>query len=207
MKKIIVSTLCLILLLTTVTFDLALATTQDENTNKYNDIENLNNEELEKIAESPGIDSVKDLSEYYNVNLEKVNIKDFDDKFSFLTQDEIFIEAEEHVALQSTNDTVAIAEVESQWGPIVAQALRTLVTKVGKPAMTRAWMVARPHVRKAIDYPKRYILEGPKGGRIIQVRSKSTKKPVFRLDYHRIDGKGPYLHYHIAPNIKKHHML
>jgi hypothetical protein len=85
--------------------------------------------------------------------------------------------------------------------------LRTKKKKVGRPAATKAWNIARPHVQKALSAPKKYNLDGPKGGRIIQVRLKSNSQPIFRLDFHYIDGKGPYLHYHVAPNMKKHHMI
>jgi len=30
---------------------------------------------------------------------------------------------------------------------------------------------------------------------------------TFNLDYHYIDGKGPYLHYHVPPNMKAHHFI
>ncbi|MEK4165212.1 MULTISPECIES: hypothetical protein [Anoxybacillus] len=71
----------------------------------------------------------------------------------------------------------------------------------------KSWSVARPHIEKALKNLDNYVIDGPSGGRIIQVRNKKTKQPIFRLDYHYIDGKGPYLHYHVAPNMKKHHFI
>lgn len=48
-----------------------------------------------------------------------------------------------------------------------------------------------PHIEKALKNLDNYVIDGPSGGRIIQVRNKKTKQPIFRLDYHYIDGKGP----------------
>ncbi|MFC4388287.1 hypothetical protein ACFOZ1_10790 [Gracilibacillus marinus] len=75
--------------------------------------------------------------------------------------------------------------------------------------MKKGWAIARPYVEKAIKAPKTYILEGSGGGgRIIQVRLRKGGSVVFRLDYFPVKTGGKnVLHYHVPPNLKKHHTI
>ncbi|MGD6847296.1 hypothetical protein [Rossellomorea aquimaris] len=173
----------------------------------YEEVMELSEEDVELVAELSETATLEELSDYYNEDLTDVNINDFEEEFETLINDPVFSEMEEVMALQEAEALVADAEVNAQWVPVVAAALRVLVSKVGKKGMQKGWSVARPHIEKALKNLNKYYIDGPSGGRIIQVRNKSDKKPIFRLDYHYIDGKGPYLHYHVAPNMKAHHHL
>lgn len=173
----------------------------------YEEVINLENNEVEIIAKQAAPATIEQLSEYYNTNLENINIDNFDEKFEFLTSDSVFNEMEEIIAIQEAEAQLSQDEVNAQWVPVVAAALRALTSKAGKKAMEKGWSVARPHIEKALKNLDNYVIDGPSGGRIIQVRNKKTKQPIFRLDYHYIDGKGPYLHYHVAPNMERHHFI
>lgn len=67
--------------------------------------------------------------------------------------------------------------------------------------------MARPHIEKALKNLMKDKIDGPSGGKIIQVWLNSNSQPIFRLEYHYIDGKDPYLHYHVSPSMKTHHFL
>lgn len=170
---------------------------------------------------APDEDYISDeyVVEDYGIDLSEVDMTEYDpegfaSEYDFLAQDSTFLELENELSVPRiettyekhpfTGELIAKQEVLPA---VVLGALRVLFSKVGKTAATRAWNIAKPQVQKALNAPSKYYLDGPNGGRIIQVRLKSTKQPVFRLDFHYIDGKGPYLHYHIAPNMKKHHYL
>ncbi|MCM3169666.1 hypothetical protein [Peribacillus frigoritolerans] len=173
----------------------------------YEDVIELENSEVEILAEQSEPATVEQLSEYYNTNLESVNIENFEEEYEFLTTDEIFNQMEEIVAIQEVEAALSQEEVNAQWVPVAAAAIRVLTSKVGKKGMEKGWKIARPHIEKALKNLTKYKIDGPSGGRIIQVRLKSNSQPIFRLDYHYIDGKGPYLHYHVSPNMKTHHFL
>ena len=173
----------------------------------YDEISDLSDEEIEIIAENSESSTVEELSDYYGEDLQDINISNFEQDFESLVNDPVFNGMEEIMAIQEAEAELTHGEVKAQWIPVVAAALRVLVKKVGKKGMQKGWAVARPHVEKALKNMNSYIIDGPSGGKIIQVRNKKTKQPIFRLDYHYIDGKGPYLHYHVAPNMKTHHYL
>jgi hypothetical protein len=170
---------------------------------------------------TPDEDYISDeyVPEDYGIDLSQVDTSDYDpvefaQEFELLIEDDVFTDLEDILSrpqvetVYEKNPITGKLEAKQQVLPaIAAAALRQLLTKVGRPAATKAWNIARPHVQKALKAPSKYYLDSPKGGRIIQVRLKSNKQPIFRLDFHYIDGKGPYLHYHVAPNMKKHHML
>lgn len=89
--------------------------------------------------------------------------------------DPVFIEIEETLALQSQNAELKEDSVTGQWIPVVAAALRLLISQVGKKGMQKGWKVARPYVQKALKAPQNRIIDGPgSGGCIIQVRSNKT---------------------------------
>ena len=152
---------------------------------------------IEQVYEDTGID------------VSNVDVSNFNKEFDFLLNDPVFIELEETLALQSQNVELKEDSVTGQWIPVVAAALRLLISQVGKKGMQKGWKVARPYVQKALKAPQNYIIDGPgSGGRIIQVRSKKTKKPLFRLDYAPIKhGRPAVLHYHVPPNLKDHHVI
>lgn len=143
------------------------------------------------------------------VDVFDVNLENFEEEFNFLVNDPVFIELEEYLVLSGQDVTFSDSSVQGQWIPIVAQALRLLTSKVGKEGMQKGWALARPYVKKALDAPSLYELDGPgSGGRIIQVRNKKGGSVVFRLDYFPIKHGGDYyLHYHVPPNLKEHHII
>lgn len=156
----------------------------------------------------PEINIGVDLS---NVDVSGFDFKNFEEEYDFLVNDPVFLQLEAEVSkprveyIIEKNPFTGELIVKKEILPaIVLGALRVLISKVGRKAADRAWAVARPHVQKALNYPKQYILEAGKGGMIIQVRSKANGTRVFALDYHYIDGKGPILHYHSPPNVKDH---
>ncbi len=171
------------------------------------------------FAEDAEVDSINNQEEFigsFDIN-QHITFEDmynfdnaqFEKDFPFLANDPVFLELEA---------TLANGQFETEMtdGPVIQQralpaivigALRILTSKVGRQAADKAWAIARPHIQKALSAPSKFIIDGPDGGKIIQVRSKATKKPIFRLDYHYIDGKGPYLHYHVPPNMKAHHFI
>lgn len=128
----------------------------------------------------------------------------FEEEFDFLIQDPVFIQLEQELATQET-----MGKIKPMWVPVAATALRVLISKVGKELAMKGWKIARPHIEKALKAPGKYKIDGPGGGgRIIQVRLKSSGKPIFRLDYYPVKTGGPYkLHYHVPPNMKEHHII
>lgn len=127
---------------------------------------------MEIIAEQAALATIEQLSEYYNTNLENINIDNFVEKFEFLTSDSVFNEMEEIIAIQEAEAQLSQDEVNAQWVPVVAAALRALTSKAGKKAMEKGWSVARPHIEKSLKNLDNYVIDGPSGGRIIQVRNK-----------------------------------
>ncbi|MDP7981532.1 hypothetical protein [Bacillus multifaciens] len=181
------------------TFTDASVTSENENTNE-NIVENY-------VEEDYGIDLSK-------VDVSNFNFEEFEKDYDFLVNDPVFVKLEEEISkprvehiIEKNPFTGELIVKEEVLPAIVIGALRVLTSKVGRNAADKAWKIARPYVQKALDAPSKYIIDGPSGGKIIQVRSKATKQPIFRLDYHYIDGKGPYLHYHVAPNMNKHYYL
>jgi hypothetical protein len=51
---------------------------------------------------------------------------------------------------------------------------------------------------------RKLIVDGAAGTRIIQLRSKATGRPIFRLDRGPVPNKGVRYHYHRRPDLKKH---
>ncbi|MGP3739103.1 hypothetical protein ACTWKB_08925 [Bacillus sp. 4A_MP2] len=72
--------------------------------------------------------------------------------------DPVFIEIEETLALQSQNAELKEDSVTGQWIPVVAAALRLLISQVGKKGMQKGWKVARPYVQKALKALKIVLL-------------------------------------------------
>ncbi|WP_307894475.1 hypothetical protein [Bacillus swezeyi] len=138
-------------------------------------------------------------------DIQSLNNEEFEKEFDFLIEDPVFQQLEQTLAKQEVKE----AEIKPMWIPIVAAALRVLISKVGRSGMKKGWAIARPYVQKALKAPSKYKIDGPGGGgRIIQVRLKSSGKPIFRLDYYPVKTGGPYkLHYHVPPNMKKHHII
>ncbi|MFO6495595.1 MULTISPECIES: hypothetical protein [Bacillus] len=151
------------------------------------------------------IDGTSSISSLNKKDIQSFNNEEFEKEFDFLIEDPIFQLLEQVLAKQEVKD----AEIKQMWIPVVAAALRVLMSKVGRSGMKKGWAIARPHVQKALKAPSKYKIDGPGGGgRIIQVRLKSTGKPIFRLDYYPVKTGGPYkLHYHVPPNMKKHHII
>ncbi|WP_226620039.1 hypothetical protein [Cytobacillus firmus] len=151
---------------------------------------------VEEITETTGIDvSGQDLTTY-------------EEDFDFLVNDPIFMEMEEHFILTDQDVSIEDNSVSGQWIPVAAAAIRLLTSKVGKKGMEKGWALARPYVKKFVDAPSKYDLDGPgSGGRIIQLRKKGSTT-LFRLDYAPIKhGRDPVLHYHVPPNLKDHHVI
>lgn len=150
-----------------------------------------------------------EVKEETGVDVFDVSLENYEEEFSFLVNDPVFIELEEYLVLSGQDAAFSDSSVQGQWVPIVAQALRLLTSKVGKEGMERGWKIARPYVQKALDAPSLYELDGPgSGGRIIQVRNKKGGSVVFRLDYFPVKHGGKnYLHYHVPPNLKEHHII
>lgn len=150
-------------------------------------------------------DGISLISTLNKTEIQSLNNEEFEKEFDFLIADPVFQELEQELAKQEVKE----AEIKPMWIPIVAAALRVLISKVGRSGMKKGWAIARPYVQKALKAPSKYKIDGPGGGgRIIQVRLKSTGKPIFRLDYYPVKTGGPYkLHYHVPPNMKKHHII
>ncbi|MDF9763785.1 hypothetical protein OKW24_005681 [Peribacillus simplex] len=129
---------------------------------QYEEVVELSDESVEMIAELAETATLEELSEYYNEDLTNVNISEFEQEFETLTNDPVFNEMEEVMALQEAEALVAEAELNAQWVPVVAAALRVLISKVGKKGMQKGWAVARPHVEKALKNLNSYIIDGPK---------------------------------------------
>ncbi|KAA6472275.1 hypothetical protein [Bacillus swezeyi] len=148
---------------------------------------------------------ISSISSLNKKDIQSLNNEDFEKEFDFLIEDPVFQQLEQTLAEQEVKD----AEIKPMWIPVVAAALRVLISKVGRSGMKKGWAIARPHVQKALKAPSKYKIDGPGGGgRIIQVRLKSSGKPIFRLDYFPVKSGGPYkLHYHVPPNMKKHHII
>lgn len=104
----------------------------------YEEVINLENNEVEIIAEQAAPATIEQLSKYYNTNLENINIDNFDEEFEFLTSDSVFNEMEEIIAIQEAEAQLSQDEVNAQWVPVVAAALRALTSKAGKKAMEKA---------------------------------------------------------------------
>ncbi|MBW4884238.1 hypothetical protein QNH18_03100 [Bacillus paralicheniformis] len=151
------------------------------------------------------IDGISSISTINKKDIQSLDNEKFEKEFDFLIEDPVFQQLEQVLAEQEVKD----AEIKPMWVPIVATALRVLISKVGRSGMKKGWAIARPYVEKALKAPSKYKIDGPGGGgRIIQVRLKSTGKPIFRLDYYPVKTGGPYkLHYHVPPNMKKHHII
>ncbi|TWK86529.1 hypothetical protein CHCC20333_1636 [Bacillus paralicheniformis] len=151
------------------------------------------------------IDGISSISTINKKGIRSLDNEKFEKEFDFLIEDPVFQQLEQVLAEQE----VKAAEIKPMWVPIVATALRVLISKVGRSGMKKGWAIARPYVEKALKAPSKYKIDGPGGGgRIIQVRLKSTGKPIFRLDYYPVKTGGPYkLHYHVPPNMKKHHII
>lgn len=151
---------------------------------------------------------VEEVSENTGIDVSDVNLSTYEEEFSFLTNDPVFMELEEHLIL--TDQDVSIEEnvVSGQWVPVAAAAIRLLTSKVGKKGMEKGWALARPYVQKFLDAPSKYDLDGPgSGGRIIQLRKKGSTT-LFRLDYAPIKhGTAPVLHYHVPPNLNAHYII
>ncbi|MDM5350089.1 hypothetical protein ACE1MS_10155 [Lysinibacillus sp. fkY74-1] len=157
-----------------------------------------NTEELaEKVKQDTGVD------------VSEVSLENFEYDFSFLVNDITFNEMEEYLVLTGQDVNLEEYTVQAQWVPVVAGALRLLTSKVGKEGMQKGWAIAKPYVKKALDYADDYVIDGPGGGgRIIQVRKKKGGAPIFRLDYYPIKTGGDYkLHYHVEPDMKEHHVI
>ncbi|MGS0904564.1 hypothetical protein ACVA6F_10135 [Bacillus altitudinis] len=77
-----------------------------------------------------------------------IDVSNFNKEFDFLLNDPVFIELEETLALQSQNAELKEDSVTGQWIPVVAAALRLLISQVGKKGMQKGWKVARPYGRK-----------------------------------------------------------
>jgi RHS repeat-associated protein len=106
------------------------------------------------------------------------------------------------------NNPVMYVDPDGHYVQIVYTALRYLIEKVGYRMAMKAWEIAKPYIKKAIREAKKYEIDGPGGGsRIIQVRYRGGA-PIFRLDWYPIKPGGPFtLHYHVQPDIKKHHVI
>lgn len=152
---------------------------------------------------------VEDITESTGVDVSNQDLTKFDEDFNFLIEDPVFLEMEEFLILDEQDISVYEDGVQGQWVPIAAAAIRLLTSKVGRAGMQRGWALARPHVQKALNAPKNYILEGSgSGGRIIQVRNRKGGSVVFRLDYFPVKHGGKdYLHYHVPPNLSTHHII
>ncbi|KAA6452719.1 hypothetical protein [Bacillus swezeyi] len=151
------------------------------------------------------IDGISSISTINKKDIQSLDNEEFEKEFDFLIEDPVFQQLEQALAEQEVKD----AEIKPMWIPVVAAALRVLISKVGRSGMKKGWAIARPHVQKALKAPSKYKIDGPGGGgRIIQVRLKSSGKPIFRLDYYPVKSGGSYkLHYHVPPNMKKHHII
>jgi RHS repeat-associated protein len=106
------------------------------------------------------------------------------------------------------NNPVMYVDPDGHYVQIVYTALRYLIEKVGYRMAMKAWEIAKPYIKKAIREAKKYEIDGPGGGsRIIQVRYRGGA-PIFRLDWYPRKLGGPLtLHYHVQPDIKKHHVI
>ncbi|MGW6191537.1 hypothetical protein ACWFRC_12550 [Bacillus cereus] len=138
----------------------------------------------------------------------------FENEYDFLVTDPVFLQLEGELSkprveyVIEKNPLTGELIVKQEILPaLVIGALRVLTSKAGRTAADKGWKIARPYVQKALDAQNKYILEGPYKTRIIQVRSKVTKKVLFRLDYGPVKNKGPYLHYHVPPNLNDHHII
>ncbi|MFT0803199.1 hypothetical protein VSK90_18185 [Bacillus swezeyi] len=151
------------------------------------------------------IDGISSISTINKKDIQSLDNEEFEKEFDFLIEDPVFQQLERTLAKQEVKE----AEIKPMWIPIVAAALRVLISKVGRSGMKKGWAIARPYVQKALKAPSKYKIDGPGGGgRIIQVRLKSSGKPIFRLDYYPVKTGGSYkLHYHVPPNMKKHHII
>ncbi|MFT0827208.1 hypothetical protein VSK91_22575, partial [Bacillus swezeyi] len=147
------------------------------------------------------IDGISSISTINKKDIQSLDNEEFEKEFDFLIEDPVFQQLERTLAKQEVKE----AEIKPMWIPIVAAALRVLISKVGRSGMKKGWAIARPYVQKALKAPSKYKIDGPGGGgRIIQVRLKSSGKPIFRLDYYPVKTGGSYkLHYHVPPNMKK----
>ncbi|MBJ8055910.1 hypothetical protein JDS87_29510 [Bacillus cereus] len=149
-----------------------------------------------------------------NVDVSNFDSEGFETEYDFLVNDPVFLQLEEELSkprveyvIEKNPFTGELVVKEEVLPALVIGALRVLTSKVGRTAADKGWKIARPYVQKALNAPSKYILDGPSGTRIIQVRSKATKQVIFRLDYGPVHNKGPYLHYHVSPNLKDHHII
>lgn len=149
-----------------------------------------------------------------NVDVSNFDFEKFENEYDFLVTDPVFLQLEGELSkprveyVIEKNPLTGELIVKQEILPaLVIGALRVLTSKVGRTAADKGWKIARPYVQKALNAPSKYILEGPSGTKIIQVRSKATKQVIFRLDYGPVYHKGPYLHYHVPPNLNDHHII
>ncbi|MEK5184598.1 hypothetical protein [Solibacillus sp. FSL W7-1324] len=159
---------------------------------------------------------VQQITEESGTDFTDVDLTNFEQDFAFLLNDPVFKEMEEYLVLNSQEVIIDETEVAGQWIPIAAAGIRLLAGKVGTKAIDKAWDIAKPHVKKALDDVDRYkFIVNIKNGRylgIIDTKSKSKDKTIFALDYHQFkEGSkrtvDDVLHYHITPNIKEHHVI
>ncbi|MGE6347135.1 hypothetical protein ACQKIY_17085 [Bacillus mycoides] len=149
-----------------------------------------------------------------NMDVSNFDFEKFENEYDFLVTDPVFLQLEGELSqprveyVIEKNPLTGELIVKQEILPaLVIGALRVLTSKVGRTAADKGWKIARPYVQKALNAPSKYILEGPSGTKIIQVRSKATKQVIFRLDYGPVKNKGPYLHYHVPPNLNYHHII
>lgn len=162
---------------------------------------NVNEEDLNSTPET-NLEGGSSITNEENRNFDN---EQFEKEYDFLVEDPVFQQLEQKVIEQEVSE----AEIKPMWIPVVAAALRLLISKVGRQGMQKGWAIARPHVEKALKAPSKFTIDGPGGGgRIIQVRQKSNGSPIFRLDYYPVKTGGSFkLHYHVPPNMKDHHII
>ncbi len=132
-----------------------------------------------------------------NVDVSNFDFEKFENEYDFLVTDPVFLQLEGELSkprveyVIEKNPLTGELIVKQEILPaLVIGALRVLTSKVGRTAADKGWKIARPYVQKALNAPSKYILEGPSGTKIIQVRSKATKQVIFRLDYGPVYHKG-----------------
>lgn len=140
------------------------------------------------------------------------------DTARFLTQDTYYGKESDSRSLNlyayTNNNPVMFIDPDGHYAVILRllwAALGKYAWKFGSKAIKKAYDVAYKEVKKALKDSKNYRIDGPKktgknAYQFVQIFNRKTGKPIFRLEMNNVDGKSSF-HYHIEPNMKKHHEL
>ena len=71
---------------------------------------------------------VEEVSETTGIDVSDVNLSTYEEDFSFLTNDPVFMELEEHLILTDQDVSIEENSVSGQWVPVAAAAIRLLTS-------------------------------------------------------------------------------